>query len=94
MNRMLCRAAVLILLIGAVSPAAAYIGPGAGLSLLGALWGLIAALGAALLFVVLWPVRRMLRRRREDKQAAAQEQEAGHDSIPHDDKAPSDHASR
>lgn len=49
----------------ATGPALAYIGPGAGLSLLGALWGLIAAVGAALLFVILWPLRRYLRRRAE-----------------------------
>lgn len=44
--------------------AAAYVGPGAGLGLLGALWALIAALGAALMFVLLWPVRRLLLRRK------------------------------
>lgn len=41
----------------------AYIGPGAGLGMLGALWGLVAAVGAALLFVLLWPIRRAIRRR-------------------------------
>lgn len=41
----------------------AYVGPGAGLSLLGALWALIAAVGTALAFVVAWPVRQLLRRR-------------------------------
>ena len=49
--------------------AQAYVGPGAGLSLLGALWGVVAAIGAALLFVLLWPIRRMRRRKKE--QAAA-----------------------
>jgi membrane protein implicated in regulation of membrane protease activity len=44
-------------------PALAYIGPGAGLSLLGALWGVAAAVLAALLFLLLWPLRRLLRRR-------------------------------
>jgi membrane protein implicated in regulation of membrane protease activity len=44
--------------------ALAYVGPGAGLSLLGALWALVAAIATALLFVVAWPVRKMLRRRR------------------------------
>lgn len=65
------------LLFLVASPAMAYIGPGAGLSLLGALWGLVAAVGAALLFVLLWPLRRMMRRRREAKQAETiQKQEA------------------
>lgn len=41
----------------------AYVGPGAGLSLLGALWALVAAIGTAVVFVVAWPVRRLLRRR-------------------------------
>lgn len=44
--------------------ASAYIGPGAGLSLLAALWALVVAVVTALAFVVAWPVRRMLRRRR------------------------------
>ena len=36
----------------------------AGLSLLGALWALLIALGTAILFVVAWPLRKMIRRRR------------------------------
>jgi membrane protein implicated in regulation of membrane protease activity len=46
-----------------VQPAAAYVGPGAGLSLLGALWGLVVAVAAAVGFVIAWPVRRLLRGR-------------------------------
>lgn len=42
----------------------AYVGPGAGLSLLGALWALLAAVFMAVSLVVAWPLRRMLRRRR------------------------------
>lgn len=45
------------------APAMAYVGPGAGLSLLSALWGLIAAVGIALGFVLFWPIRRWRRRR-------------------------------
>jgi membrane protein implicated in regulation of membrane protease activity len=58
--------ATLTLLAVALAPTAAlaYVGPGAGLSLLGALWALLAAVGTALLFVIAWPVRSMLRRRR------------------------------
>lgn len=53
-----------VALVASAAPAAAYVGPGAGISLLGALWGVIAAIAIALGFVLFWPVRRMLRRRR------------------------------
>ncbi|HLT91607.1 MAG TPA: hypothetical protein VKZ85_11730 [Woeseiaceae bacterium] len=55
--------------------AAAYVGPGAGLSLLGALWALLVALGTALLFIIAWPVRRILRRKRQDRARAARDRE-------------------
>ena len=45
-----------------------YIGPGAGLGLLMALVGLVAAVGAALFSVVLWPIRNMLKRRKQSQQ--------------------------
>lgn len=54
----------LVLVLSVIMPAAAYIGPGAGLSLLGAFWGLLLAVGAALGFVILWPLRRLFRRNR------------------------------
>lgn len=54
-----------VLSLGLASPAFAYVGPGAGLSLLGALWGLLAAVAAALAFVLFWPIKRMIRGRRE-----------------------------
>jgi hypothetical protein len=50
--------ATLLLLAGS---AEAYVGPGAGLSALGAVWGLIAAIGTALGFVLLWPIRSLIR---------------------------------
>lgn len=54
----------------------AYIGPGAGLSLLGALWALLVAVATALIFVLAWPMRTMLRRKREAKEREAKELEA------------------
>jgi hypothetical protein len=49
----------------AASPALAYVGPGAGLTLLGALWGLIVAVVLSVGFILLWPVRRLLRRNKQ-----------------------------
>lgn len=46
-------------------PAEAYIGPGAGISLLGAFWALIMAIVAAVGVVVWYPLRNMFRRRRK-----------------------------
>jgi hypothetical protein len=64
------------LVAGVALPAAAYVGPGAGLSLLGAFWGLLLAVGAALGFVILWPLRRLFGRQRS-RPAAAQHPAAG-----------------
>jgi len=50
----------------AAFPASAYVGPGAGLTLLGALWGLILAVVMSVGFVILWPFRRLLRRRKRE----------------------------
>ncbi|MGB7755237.1 MAG: hypothetical protein WBL23_04145 [Salinisphaera sp.] len=58
-----------LILLAPFAAAQAYVGPGAGLSLLSALWGLLCAIGAAFLFVILWPIRRMRRKRREARQA-------------------------
>jgi len=60
-------AAAVLLLPGT---AFAYVGPGAGLTMIGALWAVILALFAALFFVVAWPVRRMLRQARHRKTPA------------------------
>jgi hypothetical protein len=46
------------------TPAVAYIGPGAGITVLGALWGVIVAIVLAVVAVILWPLRLLFRRRR------------------------------
>ncbi len=54
--------AVLLVLIA--QPAAAYIGPGAGITMLGALWGVIVAIALAIGAILFWPIRILFRRRR------------------------------
>lgn len=68
----------------------AYVGPGAGLSLLGALWALIVAVAAAVAFIVAWPIRRMRRRKREERELAAQErgEDAASPSPDNDNRQP------
>ncbi|MEG6509382.1 hypothetical protein V6C03_10405 [Methyloligella sp. 2.7D] len=64
MKRLVSVLALTALAASFSTAASAYVGPGAGLSMLGAFWALIVALGTALFFVVAWPVRKMLRRSR------------------------------
>lgn len=75
--RNMCLVLLLAILALTMSDAAfAYVGPGAGLSLLGALWGLLAAVGAALAFVILWPLRQLRKRARAKRATEAQESQA------------------
>jgi len=46
------------------TPAMAYIGPGAGITMLGALWGVIVAVVLAIGAVLFWPIRALMRRAR------------------------------
>lgn len=57
------------------TPAFAYIGPGAGITVLGALWGVVVAVVLAVAAVILWPLRALFRRRRR-KPALATDLEA------------------
>lgn len=54
-----------VVALTATGPAFAYIGPGAGITMLGALWGVIVAIALAIGAVLLWPIRALLRRRRK-----------------------------
>lgn len=55
--------------LGITASAQAYVGPGAGLSLLGALWALLVAIFAAVGFILAWPVRKWLRKRKAQRAA-------------------------
>jgi hypothetical protein len=47
------------------TPATAYIGPGAGISVLGSLLGILATIVVAIGAIVMWPLRKMLKKRRQ-----------------------------
>ena len=62
-------------------PAQAYVGPGAGLSLLSALWAVFVAVG----FVLLWPIRKMMRNRKRAQQNSSDS--TSHSAHSHQPKA-------
>lgn len=53
----------------------AYVGPGAGLSALGALWALIASIGIALGIILIWPFRFLIRKLRGKGKASETKRE-------------------
>lgn len=57
----------------AAGPLHAYIGPGAGISVLGSLLGILATILVAIGAIIFWPLRKLMRRR---KAAAAQPTES------------------
>jgi hypothetical protein len=59
------------LIVTSPGVAHAYIGPGAGVTVLGALWAVIAAIVLALGGLLLWPIRVMMRRRKQPAAAKA-----------------------
>ena len=76
MNTIAKRGIWLCLLL--LAPAAeAYVGPGAGISLLGSLAGLVGVIVLAIASVVLWPIRRLMRKKKTtDQQAGAVDEDA------------------
>lgn len=65
MNRLLTLTTIMCLTFPLTS--VAYIGPGAGLSMLGAVWAVLAAIVFMVGGLLFWPVRAMIRRRRQTK---------------------------
>ena len=60
-------------------PAQAYIGPGAGISVLGGLLGIITTVLVAMGAILFWPVRKMLKKKKKSDLAEA-ESPPGQDS--------------
>ena len=63
----------IFLILVASPPALAYIGPGAGISVLGSLLGILGTIIVAIGAILFWPIRKMMKRR---KATAAAESES------------------
>jgi len=61
------------------SPAFAYVGPGAGISVLGSLLGILATILVAIGAIIFWPVRKFMKRKkaRAESTATADTDESG-----------------
>ena len=57
-------------------PAMAYIGPGAGITMLGALWGVVVAVFLAIGAVLFWPIRALIRKMKGTPPATVSHQDA------------------
>jgi hypothetical protein len=65
------RKVFLTLVLLTVAPAAfAYIGPGAGISLVSGILGVLGAIFLGIFAILAWPVRRMLKRRKAARETA------------------------
>jgi membrane protein implicated in regulation of membrane protease activity len=62
------RITALLLLALIAGPATAYVGPGAGISVLGSLLGILATIFVAIGAILFWPVRKMMKRRKAKKE--------------------------
>ena len=69
-DRTLALALAVGLLAASPDAAHAYIGPGAGITVLGALWAVVVAIVLALAGLLAWPIRTMMRRRKQGRLAA------------------------
>lgn len=70
---MLRKLAFFLALAGAAGPAAAYIGPGAGISFVGSIFTWLIGILIALFAILFWPIRALIRRARGGKTATADE---------------------
>ena len=72
--------------------ALAYVGPGAGISMLGALWGLIVGIVMAVGVILFWPIRMMIRKAKANKANAGEASAATSSDAENDDAAKTDNS--
>ncbi len=60
-----------LVLLTPVSTAVAYVGPGAGMSVLGSLLSILATIVVAIGAIIIWPLRKFMKRRKTRRNAPA-----------------------
>jgi hypothetical protein len=60
-----------LVLLTQVSTALAYVGPGAGMSVLGSLLSILATIVVAIGAIIIWPLRKFMKRRKARRNSAA-----------------------
>jgi len=71
MSKITTTIALALLLLAPAGAALAYIGPGAGISVVGSLLGILATFFVAIGAILFWPVRKFLKRRKARREALA-----------------------
>jgi hypothetical protein len=72
------RSLLAVFLLSFAASAEAYVGPGMGLGVIGAILGFLAAFFLALVGLVWYPLKRMIRARRDGAVVATEPSEAAH----------------
>jgi len=80
-------AMVLVLILGQPATALAYVGPGAGLSIIGSLLSFFAAIIVGIFGFLWFPVRRLLRKRKQARERKAQAKVAAPGAQPEEPAA-------
>jgi hypothetical protein len=76
------RIITILLLALAASTAEAYVGPGAGISVLGSLLGILATILVAIGAIVFWPIRKLMKRRKAAAASSATTESSASDRTP------------
>jgi hypothetical protein len=69
MSKTMIQILLVFILLASVSPAPAYIGPGAGISVLGSLLSILATVFVAIGAVLFWPLRKLMKRRKARRES-------------------------
>jgi len=74
---------LIVLLTSAATSLQAYVGPGAGISVLGSLLGILATIVVAIGAVILWPIRKLMKRRKSAAETSQPATDTSSENPPH-----------